>query len=292
MSGSTIAYFQENYGASRDQSAVTVSNGSAQNSPVELLAINQHGWTSSSNPYVVGFGSAVGRTNYKGVFATGINLISAHYPDTSQTSNGIVLAGGAATVAVGASTAAFTKALTYLDASTNNGATEGATFASSNTGVATINPTTGVATGVTGGTTQITATLFGVSSTPQTLTVTGSPTIASCSLLNHAGVPPVLPMNSTAQIDSICTLTDTTQTNCGLQSSGWTSGTTSCGTIAAQTGSGLFTVVKAAGNTCSSLITLDVGGGVQCTLTENVNTFPSVTLQGNVTLAGNAKVVP
>ncbi len=78
-----------------------------------------------------------------------------------------------ATVAPGSNTPAFTAVTKDGSGNTLTGRT--VTFASSNPGVATIDPNTGIATGVAAGTTTITATSEGVTSNSATLTVTPAP---------------------------------------------------------------------------------------------------------------------
>ena len=77
------------------------------------------------------------------------------------------------TVVAGSTTPAF--AAVTKDAGGNTLSGRAVTFASSNTGVATIDPTTGVATGVAPGTATITATSEGITSNAATLTVTPVP---------------------------------------------------------------------------------------------------------------------
>ena len=73
-------------------------------------------------------------------------------------------------------TAQFVATLNYTDSTTGVPAAGSVTFASSNPAVATINSSSGLATGVLsalGGTTNITANLTGIPSTPVALTVYG-----------------------------------------------------------------------------------------------------------------------
>ena len=85
----------------------------------------------------------------------------------------VVISPTSASVLVGSTTSAFTAIAKDGSGNVLNGRTF--TFASSNTAVATIDPTTGVATGVAPGTTNITATSEGQTSNNATLTVSAIP---------------------------------------------------------------------------------------------------------------------
>jgi trimeric autotransporter adhesin len=85
----------------------------------------------------------------------------------------VVISPTSASVLVGSTTSAFTAIAKDGSGNTLNGRTF--TFASSNTAVATIDPTSGVATGVAPGTTNITATSEGKTSNNATLTVSAIP---------------------------------------------------------------------------------------------------------------------
>ena len=85
----------------------------------------------------------------------------------------VVISPTSASVLVGSTTSAFTAVAKDGSGNVLNGRTF--TFASSNTAIATIDPTTGVATGVAPGTTNITATSEGQTSNNATLTVSAIP---------------------------------------------------------------------------------------------------------------------
>lgn len=87
------------------------------------------------------------------------------------------------TIAAG-TTQQFTATGTYSDTSTKN-ITTTVTWASSSTGVATIGANTGLATGVSAGTTQISASLNGVVSPNDPLTVTASAAPATDAVTHH-----------------------------------------------------------------------------------------------------------
>src|SRR5208283_4463629 len=156
------------------------SNGTSQ----DLTANSGITWKSSnSNIATVTSGVATG-------VASGTAQITASYQ--GLTSNAATLTVGQAQVTIVSVTVApltapigvnqtqsFTATATYSDQSTKDVTTaSGINWASSNSGVATVTASGGVATGVAPGTTNITATLGGVTSAPAVLSVSGIKSIA------------------------------------------------------------------------------------------------------------------
>lgn len=113
-------------------------------------------------------------------------------------------------------------------------------WSSSNTAVASINGTTGVATGLTGGTTTITATALGITSGTTTLTVNAVTSIS------------VIPQNPTIAVGQTQQFTATANTGNVTSAVTWSSGTPSVATISS---GGLATAVANG----TSLITATLG---------------------------------
>ena len=124
----------------------------------------------------------------------------------------------------------FTATGTYTDSSTKD-ITTTVTWASSNTAVATIGANTGLATGIAGGTSQITATLGSVTSPNDTLT------IAAITLQSIAVAPsaPSINQSQTQQFTATGTYSDSSTKNI-TSSVTWASSNTAVATIGANTG--------------------------------------------------------
>lgn len=146
----------------------------------------------------------------------------------------------------------------------SNGAiTQGinASWSSSNTAVATINGTTGVATGVTVGTTTITATALGITSGSTILTVAGLTSIAVTPATTTISI------GGTQQYDAVATYTTsggTTGTIDVTNQVTWTSSSTAVATFSTST-PGLATAVAAGTTTVTATL-----GTVTATATLNV----------------------
>ena len=124
----------------------------------------------------------------------------------------------------------FTATGTYSDSSTKN-ITTTVTWASSNTAVATIGASTGLATGVTAGTAQITATLGSVVSPGDSLTVTAV-TLRSIAI---APSNPSISQSQTQQFTATGTYSDSSTKNITTTVT-WASSNTAVATIGASTG--------------------------------------------------------
>jgi len=159
-SGTANLTWSENYGSSRNLGSV--NSGST---PTELNALMELAEVDHQNEYVNIASVSCGITNDKGAFATCGVFFTAHYPTS------ISIGGGAPTVLAGNTTPAFTGSTSFIDASTTSGVAEGGLWSSDNTAVATVNASTGVATGVSAGTANISYTVMGVASAGQALQV-------------------------------------------------------------------------------------------------------------------------
>ncbi len=125
--------------------------------------------TTSGNTATI---SSVSTTN------SGVYTLTVTYPGIGCTSNGVTTSPA---VTVNANPAAIGGEATFCEASTTTftNATSGGTWSSSNTAVATIGSSSGVATGVAAGTSVITYTIGGLCYSTKTITINGLPTVTS-----------------------------------------------------------------------------------------------------------------
>jgi len=204
--------------------------------------------------------------------ATGVSAgstnISATDPTTSITSNSVSLTvdaatllsinvTGASTVSVGAATAAYVAMGTYNDGLGARDISGSVTWSSSDTAKATINGGTRQATGILGGSTNITASLSGVTSNAISLTV--QPTLANIS---------VTPATPSVNVGGTQQFTATANYNGGASSdvtntATWSSSNTGFATI---TAGGLATGVAAGSPTITATFS---GMSGNATLTVN-----------------------
>ena len=125
----------------------------------------------------------------------------------------------------------FTATGTYSDGSTKN-ITTTVTWASSNTAVATIGANTGLATGISAGTSQVTASLGGITSSSDNLTVVKSITLQSIAV---APSNPSVSQSQTQQFTATGTYSDGSTKNITTTVT-WASSNTAVATIGANTG--------------------------------------------------------
>ncbi len=159
-------------------------------------------------------------------------------------------------------TAQFAATLTYTDGTTGVPPANSVTFASSNAGVATINSGTGLATGVlsaAGGTTNITANMTGILSTPAALNVYGvkSVTVTPANPTFPLGLANSTlafgPTNNSVPFTATATYTDPASTTASVTSTAtWLSSTTTVATISS---AGTATVTVPAGSLTTSNVT-------------------------------------
>ena len=182
-------------------------------------------------------------------------------------------------------TAQFIATGTYSDKSTQN-ITSSVTWTSTNTAVATISstfPTAGLATGLTAGTTTITAASGSISSSPVTLTVTNE----NATGLSITPSNPNLPLDQTQQMTATATFSDgSSQDVTDIVT--WSSGTTSIATV---TASGLVTGRNLGMSVITANFTTD---SVQATtdVTVNASDLVSIAIQpANATIAQGTKIL-
>jgi chitodextrinase len=171
----------------------------------------------------------------------------------------------------------FTATGTYSDGSTKN-ITTSVTWASSNTAVATIGTSSGLATSVTAGTSQITATLGTVVSPSDSLTVTA---ITLQSIAVTPSSPSISP-SQTQQFTATGTYSDGSTKNISTSVT-WASSNTAVATIGASTG--LATGVTAG----TSLITATLGIVVS---PSDSLTVTAITLQSIAVTPSNPSISP
>ena len=177
---------------------------------------------------------------------------SAKKPTKTLTSIAVTPA-SPAHLKVGA-TQQFTATGTYSDSSTAD-ITTTVTWASGTTATATITASGGLATGVAGGTTQITASMGTVTSPGVTLTV-----IALQSIAITPNPATIAAVGGTLQFTATGTYSDTTTTADITTQVTWNSGTPSVATIGTSTG--LATGVSAGGSTITATLGSVVSPGV------------------------------
>ncbi|MGA2611277.1 MAG: Ig-like domain-containing protein, partial [Terriglobia bacterium] len=178
---------------------------------------------------------------FSGTINVSLNRYSREVKSVAVSGTGLATADPAATLKSIAVTPAspsirssqtqqFTATGTYSDSSTKN-ITTSVTWASSNTGVATIGASTGLATGVAAGTAQITATLGSVVSPSDSLTVTAA------TLKSIAVTPsnPSISPSQTQQFTATGTYSDGSTKNI-TTSVTWASSNTGVATIGSSTG--------------------------------------------------------
>ena len=196
-------------------------------------------WVSSNT----GFATIGASTGLATAVAVGTTQISATLGSVTSPNDALTVTAAAVTlqsiavtpagpsISAGA-TQQFAAMGTYSDSSTKN-ITTTVTWASSNTGFATIGASTGLATGVAAGTTQITATLGSVVSPNDSLTVT-----AAVVTLQSIAVTPAAPSISagtTQQFTATGTYSDSSTKDITTTVT-WASSNTGFATIGASTG--------------------------------------------------------
>ena len=174
-------------------------------------------------------------------------------------------AAGSSTSIFPLATSQFVATLNYTDGTTGVPPANSVTFASSNLGVAIINSATGLATGVVsaaGGTTNITASLTGILSTPTALNVYGVKSVAVTPAnptfpLGLAN--PTLafgPTNNSVPFTATATYTDPASTTANVTSTAtWLSSATTVATI---NGAGTATVTVPAGSLTTSNVSTTI----------------------------------
>jgi len=168
----------------------------------------------------------------------------------------ITVTAAASSVAIG-STDQLTATGNYSDGSTQN-LTSTATWASASTGIATVS-SSGLATGVAAGSSNITAASGGVTSSPYSLTVNGAPTLTSIAVTAAASSVVV---GGTDQLTATGTYSDNSTQNI-TSSVTWASATKGVATIAASglasaVGPGSTNVTATSGTVTSPPLTLTV----------------------------------
>jgi uncharacterized protein YjdB len=176
-------------------------------------------------------------------------------------------------IAVG-STKQFTATGTYSNGTTSNITTQVA-WSSSNTSVATVNVSSGLAAGVAAGNSTITATLGSISGST-TLTVTGT-TLASISV---TPANPSIAVGSTKQFTATGTYSNGTTSNITTQVA-WSSSNTSVATV--NVSSGLAAGV-AAGNSTITATLGSISGSTTLTVTGTTGMTVSVSITGERTV--------
>jgi len=231
------------------------------------------GWT-SSNPaiatiYLAG-GLATGVSLGTATVTAAMNGITKAVPlqvvAASPTLTLIVVTPSAPANLTKGTTQQFTATGTYSDGSTQN-LTSQLTWESANPGVATIN-SAGLATGVAAGTTEITAYLNPVSSSPITLTVGSAPTLTSIAVTPSGSVK--LAAGSTQQFAATGTYSDGSTADLTNEVT-WESTSASVATItsgglAYGLISGSATIIASLDLITSTPVTLIVGSGTTATL--------------------------
>ena len=174
-------------------------------------------------------------------------------------------AAGASTSIFPFATAQFVATLNYTDGTTGVLPANSVTFASSNPGVATINSSSGLATGVlsaAGGTTNITANMTGIPSVPvalnvygvQSVTVTPANPTFPLGLANSA--LPYGPTNNSVPFTATATYTDSARTTANVTSTAtWQSSATNVATINT---AGTATVTVSAGSLTTSNVSTTI----------------------------------
>jgi 6-phosphogluconolactonase (cycloisomerase 2 family) len=183
----------------------------------------------------------------------------------------ITITPAGSTIATG-TTLQFTATGYYSNGAITPGIT--VSWSSSNTAVATINGTTGIATGVASGTTTITATALGITSGTTTLTVAGLSSIAVTPATTGISV------GATQQYDAVATYTTSTGmtgTEDVTAQATWTSSNTAIATMSTST-PGLATAVAAGSTTITAAV-----GSVSGSATLNVTAAVSLVVSPLVT---------
>lgn len=266
----------------------TTVNLTNQPATINGVVVGAAAW-GSSNPAVASIGPATGiatalsvgstaivatATNPDGTFVTGTAAYTVTIPSVSETlvsmaivpaSQTLVLLGQTANLAAIATTGTGTTVnLTNQTATIGLVPIQPATWTSSNPGVATVNPGTGVVTGVTAGTTVIVA----IASNPDGTVVTGVSTVTVtgtgglgdiASMTVIPGSQAVQSPNATAQYIAIGTTT-TGATKDLTQQVAWSSSSAQIGTIGASTG--LATAVGQGTATMTAIYTPQGNGNV------------------------------
>lgn len=183
----------------------------------------------------------------------------------------ITISPSGSTIATGTSLQ-FTATGYYSNGAITPGIT--VSWSSSNTGVASINGTTGVATGLTVGTTTITGTALGITSSTTTLNVAGLTSIAVTPATTTISIA------ATQQYDAVATYTTSTGTtgteDVTVQAT-WTSSSPAVATMSTST-PGLATAVAAGTTTITAAI-----GTVMGTATLNVTAATSLVVSPLIT---------
>ena len=255
----------------------TYSDGSTKNITTTVT------WT-SSNAAVATIGANTGLATG---LSAGTSQITASLGSISSPNDTLTIVKGISlqSIAVAPSnpsvsqsqTQQFTATGTYSDGSTKN-ITTTVTWTSSNAAVATIGANTGLAIGISAGTSQVTASLGGITSSSDNLTVLKSITLQSIAV---APSNPSVSQSQTQQFTATGTYSDGSTKNITTAVT-WASSNTAVATIGANTG--LATGISAG----TSQVTASLGGITSSS--DNLTVVKSVTLQSIAVSPTNSSV--